>query len=416
MPEAEQTRPRPRRGRPPGNRRALILREAARLFHERGFHGTSIIQIGAAAGVKGPTVYRHFPDKNAVLVALIEQSAERSEAEIAEIVREGGSPREVLERLVHAQVRQAVDDGPLSAVAARELRSLSPETSEPLLRRGRDNLQEWVRRIVGARPELTEDEARALAVGAKWLIFTVATGHVGLDDHLLHRLIVHMALALLLPGRTHRAPAAPALAVAPSPLADGDRRELIIREAARLFVEKGYHATGMDEIGEAVGVTGPALYHHVKGKDELLLAVLQAEADRAEAEVAETYVVDGPAERLLEALVRRRVRRALTDAHLMAVAERESYGLPPRRRQALLRRRRLNHEEWAHLVSESRSDLSDPEARALVDGVRALIFGLVMSGTSLVGDRLEAMTLDAALAVLFPAETGDAVDRTRFRG
>ncbi|MEU1878097.1 TetR/AcrR family transcriptional regulator [Streptosporangium sp. NPDC020072] len=394
----------------------MILREAARLFHERGFHGTSIIQIGAAAGVKGPTVYRHFPDKNAVLVALIEQSAERSEAEIAQIVREGGSPREVLERLVHAQVRQAVDDGPLSAVAARELRSLSPETSEPLLRRGRANLQEWVRRIVGARPELTEDEARALAVGAKWLIFTVATGHVGLDDHLLHRLIVRMTLAMLLPGRSHRAPADPAPAVTPAPLADGDRRELIIREAARLFVEKGYHATGMDEIGEAVGVTGPALYHHVKGKDELLLAVLQAEADRAEAEVAETYVVDGPAERLLEALVRRRVRRALTDAHLMAVVERESYGLPPRRRQALLRRRRLNHEEWTHLVSESRSDLRDPEARAVVDGVRALIFGLVMSGTSLVGDRLEAVTLDAALAVLFPAEAGEAVGRPRSCG
>ncbi|MFI7538505.1 TetR/AcrR family transcriptional regulator [Streptosporangium sp. NPDC049376] len=394
----------------------MILREAARLFHERGFHGTSIIQIGAAAGVKGPTVYRHFPDKNAVLVALIEQSAERSEAEIAEIVREGGSPREVLERLVHAQVRQAVDDGPLSAVAARELRSLSPETSEPLLRRGRANLQEWVRRIVGARPELTEDEARALAVGAKWLIFTVATGHVGLDDHLLHRLIVRMTLAMLLPGRSHRAPADPAPAVTPAPLADGDRRELIIREAACLFVEKGYHATGMDEIGEAVGVTGPALYHHVKGKDELLLAVLQVEADRAEAEVAETYVVDGPAERLLEALVRRRVRRALTDAHLMAVVERESYGLPPRRRQALLRRRRLNHEEWTHLVSESRSDLRDPEARAVVDGVRALIFGLVMSGTSLVGDRLEAVTLDAALAVLFPAEAGEAVGRPRSCG
>ncbi|MFD0883692.1 TetR/AcrR family transcriptional regulator [Streptosporangium algeriense] len=415
MPEDEQAQERPRRGRPPGNRRALILREAARLFHERGYHGTSIIQIGAAAGVKGPTVYRHFPDKNAVLVALIEQSAERSEAEIAQIDREGGSPREVLERLVHAQVRQAIDDGPLSAVAARELRSLSSETSEPLLHRGQANLQEWVNRIVGTRPELTADEARALATGAKWLIFTVATGNAGLDDRLLYRLIVRMTLGLLLPGRSHQAPVAPAPTVTRPPLAGGDRRELIIREAARLFVEKGYHATGMDEIGEAVGVTGPALYHHVKGKDELLLAVLQAEADRAEAEVAETYIVDGPAEQLLEALVRKRVRRALTDAHLMAVVERESHNLPPRRRQALLRRRRLNHEEWVHLVSESRPDLRDSEARATVDGVRALIFGLVMADTSLVGDRLEVVVLDAALAVLFPAAEEDAAGRRHVR-
>ncbi|GGT26106.1 TetR/AcrR family transcriptional regulator [Nonomuraea spiralis] len=401
MSGAEETQSRPRRGRPPGNRRALILREAARLFHEHGFHGTSIIQIGAAAGVKGPTVYRHFPDKNAVLVALIEQSAERSEAEIARIDREGGSPREVLERLVHAQVRQAIDDGPLSAVAAREVRSLSPETSEPLLRRGRANFQEWVSRIVGARPELTADEARTLTAGAKWLIFTVATGHAGLDDQLLYRLIVRMTLGLLLPERPFRAPAT---AVTRSPLAGGDRRELIIREAARLFVEKGYHATGMDEIGEAVGVTGPALYHHVNGKDELLLAILRAEADRAEAEVAETYRVDGPAGQLLEALVRTRVRRALTDAHLMAVVDRESHSLPPSRRQAVLRSQRINREEWVHLIAESRPDLCDAEVRAMVDGVRALIFGLVTSGTSLVGDRLEAVALDAALAVLFPRE------------
>jgi hypothetical protein len=44
----------------------------------------------------------------------------------------------------------------------------------------------------------------------------------------------------------------------------------------------------------------------------------------------------------------------------------------------------------------------------MVDGVRALIFGLVTSDTSLGGDRLETVVFDAALAVLFPADARQA--------
>ncbi|MEV6148736.1 TetR family transcriptional regulator [Nonomuraea sp. NPDC052129] len=452
MPGNGETVARPRRGRPPGNRRALILREATRLFYERGFHGTSISEIGAAAGVKGPTVYRHFPDKNAVLAALIEESAERSEAEIAQIHREGGTPRELLERLIRSQARQATDDGPLTAIAARELRSLSPETSEPLLRRSRINQEEWVSRVGQARPELSADQARTLVVGAKWLIFTIATGRTGLDGDRLCHLIIDMTFDLLLPrhphdtsgpatearpshqadrrvsdgadpaspvghvppgptssvgGRAATGPVPERAAKTPAPLASSERRELIIREAARLFVERGYHATGVDEIGGAVGITGPALYHHVKGKDELLLAIMQAEADRSEVEVAEVYTADDSARQLLKALVGKRARRALTDAHLMAVGARELQSLPSRHQQPMLRRKRLNREEWVHLVAESRPDLRDPEARAMVDGIKALIFGLVISGAELHVDQMEALVLESALAVLFPHGCGE---------
>ena len=49
----------------------LILRESARLFAERGFHGTSIDDIGAACGTSGPAIYKHFSSKRAILVALL---------------------------------------------------------------------------------------------------------------------------------------------------------------------------------------------------------------------------------------------------------------------------------------------------------------------------------------------------------
>jgi TetR/AcrR family transcriptional regulator, cholesterol catabolism regulator len=50
----------------------------------------------------------------------------------------------------------------------------------------------------------------------------------------------------------------------------GGRRDAVIKEAARLFDERGYHATSMEDIAEAVGLRKPSLYHYFKSKDEIL--------------------------------------------------------------------------------------------------------------------------------------------------
>lgn len=52
-------------------RRTVLLRSAAALFAQRGFNGVSIEDLGAAAGVSGPAVYRHFDGKQALLGALL---------------------------------------------------------------------------------------------------------------------------------------------------------------------------------------------------------------------------------------------------------------------------------------------------------------------------------------------------------
>ena len=51
-------------------------------------------------------------------------------------------------------------------------------------------------------------------------------------------------------------------------------REQILREAARLFAERGFHGVGVDEIGAAVGISGPGLYRHFAGKDAMLAELL----------------------------------------------------------------------------------------------------------------------------------------------
>ena len=55
--------------------------------------------------------------------------------------------------------------------------------------------------------------------------------------------------------------------------------------ATRLFRQRGYHATSMQDLGEALGMNRGSLYHYISGKDELLWAILNRALDLLEARV-----------------------------------------------------------------------------------------------------------------------------------
>jgi len=52
-------------------RRHQILDTAAELFAARGFHGVSVADLGAACGISGPALYKHFPSKDAMLAEML---------------------------------------------------------------------------------------------------------------------------------------------------------------------------------------------------------------------------------------------------------------------------------------------------------------------------------------------------------
>lgn len=54
------------------------------------------------------------------------------------------------------------------------------------------------------------------------------------------------------------------------------RRKDIIRAAARVFRERGFHGTTMQQIADAVGLQKGSLYHHITSKEELLHEVMMA--------------------------------------------------------------------------------------------------------------------------------------------
>lgn len=89
---------------------------------------------------------------------------------------------------------------------------------------------------------------------------------------------------------------------APSPLAGIEHlapRERLIAVAARLFAARGYHAIGMAELGDTLGFSRGAIYHHVAGKEDLLDEICSrymSELGAGARAIAEA--TPGPAERL----------------------------------------------------------------------------------------------------------------------
>src|SRR5919199_4510505 len=93
------------------SRREEILEIAVDLFATRGYHGVSMDDIGAAAGVTGPALYHHFAGKEAMLAAALIPVSERLlTAGRERIEKFRDDPTRALTELVDFHVEFALDD------------------------------------------------------------------------------------------------------------------------------------------------------------------------------------------------------------------------------------------------------------------------------------------------------------------
>lgn len=80
---------------------------------------------------------------------------------------------------------------------------------------------------------------------------------------------------------------------------ESERLRLILERAARVICQRGFEATSMQEIADACGLTKAGLYHHIKTKEALLLAIMHYGMDLFEELVIErTRGIADPLERL----------------------------------------------------------------------------------------------------------------------
>lgn len=180
----------------PRFRREMIVAAAARLFHERGYRGTSIEDIGAAVGMTGPAIYRHFASKEAILAELVVRSFERAERDVFAAVHGARTPREGLAEIVRRTVVHAIEETDLVTLAEREGRNLSPDMRKRIGRSQRVIFEAWIDALRAVRPRLSAEAARATVRGVIALILSVRFAD-GLDRDATTTHFTRMAMAAL---------------------------------------------------------------------------------------------------------------------------------------------------------------------------------------------------------------------------
>lgn len=144
-----------------GGTRERILARAASLFADRGYHGVSTDELGAAAGISGPGLYKHFPTKEALLGELLVGVSERLLAGGQERAGRPAAPRDVLGDLVDFHVAFTLDDADLIVIQEREWRHLREQDRRAVRRLQRAYVTAWTDILRPLRPDLDPEQARA---------------------------------------------------------------------------------------------------------------------------------------------------------------------------------------------------------------------------------------------------------------
>ncbi|MFG1710122.1 TetR/AcrR family transcriptional regulator [Nonomuraea sp. M3C6] len=155
----------------------------------------------------------------------------------------------------------------------------------------------------------------------------------------------------------------------------GKRRTEILEAAARLFAARGFHGVSIEDIGGAVGVSGPALYRHFSGKDALLAEMLLDVSSRLRASAAAAVTSCPDPQETLDALLNVQITFAIEQPALITVHDRELGNVPEPERRQIRRLQRLYVEEWVTVLAELHPSCPAARLRAATHAA----FGLLNS-------------------------------------
>lgn len=152
------------------SRRQALLDAAAELYAQRGFNGVSIEELGAAAGVSGPAVYRHFSGKQAVLAALLMGVSEDLLTGGRAVAMDNADPETTIRKLVAFHVEFALGNADIIRVQDRDLASMNDDDRHAVRTLQREYVQLWVQVLSQLHPTADTLELRVQAHAAFGLI------------------------------------------------------------------------------------------------------------------------------------------------------------------------------------------------------------------------------------------------------
>jgi AcrR family transcriptional regulator len=178
------------------DRRAQIRKVAAELFATNGFHGVSIEDIGAACGMSGPALYKHFAGKDAILADLLLGISEHLLTGGRLQVASASDPNAALAALISFHLDFALADPDLIRVHDRDLANLGAEARR-VRRLQRAYVEIWREALQAARPELSDRDARARVHAVIGLLNSTPHSAPGVDPVAMRAILSSMASAAL---------------------------------------------------------------------------------------------------------------------------------------------------------------------------------------------------------------------------
>lgn len=178
-------------------RRQRILDAAAELVAARGFHAVGVADIGAAAGVTGSAIYRHFANKEEVLVALVEAVVDELLTGARRVIRDASGPDAALDALIGAHAEFAVRDRAIIAVYDQEINHLPTDDRRRLRRQQRLYVDLWADVLAELRPAADRDTVVASVHAVFGLLNSVADFEARIPHDALTVLLSDLARASL---------------------------------------------------------------------------------------------------------------------------------------------------------------------------------------------------------------------------
>jgi AcrR family transcriptional regulator len=189
------------------------------------------------------------------------------------------------------------------------------------------------------------------------------------------------------------------------------RREEILRTAARMFAVSGFHGVSIDELGAELGISGPAIYRYFPSKEAILSAMLVDISERLYAGARERVAVNDTAERRLDALIEFHVAFALADPDLIAVQYRDLGSMPEKERRTVRRLQREYVDEWVAVLHELYPKVSEQTARSSAHAAFGLLNSTPYTGRAGVTDLADLLRTMVAAALAAGCSTDEPSSR-----
>ena len=176
-----------------------LLVNGAALFAHKGFHGVGVEELGESVGLTGPSIYRHFRTKGALLAEMLISASTSLLNGAKQEINAHVNPEQTLSGLISRHVEFALSNPDLIRVHERDFNNLDEADARKVRRIQRRYVELWVEEIQKVRINETADNARTMAHAVFGLLNSTPRLHTGQKHEDVASLMHDLALRALEP-------------------------------------------------------------------------------------------------------------------------------------------------------------------------------------------------------------------------